>query len=174
MLRFGMIAACAIALSATAANATTYYLQNVKFADGTSATGSFSTNVSGYPDGHSITTLTGTLTGYHYTNDINVSYNPGVSGFTVYHNDPSYKGFLTLTVGQSLDSITTPTVLLTGGTSYECSDYSCPNGIARNVVSGFLSTTQVPEPASWALMLLGFGALGTGLRHRRRVSVAFS
>lgn len=32
----------------------------------------------------------------------------------------------------------------------------------------------VPEPATWALMLIGFGAVGTGMRHRRRQSVSVS
>lgn len=31
----------------------------------------------------------------------------------------------------------------------------------------------VPEPASWAMMLLGFGAAGLSMRSRRRVAVAF-
>ena len=31
----------------------------------------------------------------------------------------------------------------------------------------------VPEPASWALMLAGFGAIGTGLRRRPRAAVSF-
>jgi hypothetical protein len=34
------------------------------------------------------------------------------------------------------------------------------------------ATSPAPEPASWAMMLVGFGALGTVLR-RRKVSVAF-
>ena len=29
-------------------------------------------------------------------------------------------------------------------------------------------TGGVPEPAAWALMLVGFGGLGAALRHRRR------
>ncbi|MBS0282967.1 MAG: PEP-CTERM sorting domain-containing protein, partial [Proteobacteria bacterium] len=31
----------------------------------------------------------------------------------------------------------------------------------------------VPEPATWALMILGFGAIG-GMMRRRRVSVAYA
>ncbi len=32
----------------------------------------------------------------------------------------------------------------------------------------------VPEPASWALMIIGFGAVGTSMRRRRRSAVVFS
>lgn len=34
------------------------------------------------------------------------------------------------------------------------------------------AVTSVPEPAAWALMLVGFGGLGVGLRARRRAAVA--
>ncbi len=34
--------------------------------------------------------------------------------------------------------------------------------------------SAVPEPASWALMITGFGALGCSLRSRRKTSVSFS
>jgi len=32
----------------------------------------------------------------------------------------------------------------------------------------------VPEPATWAMMLLGFGTVGYGMRSRRRISVAYA
>jgi hypothetical protein len=35
-----------------------------------------------------------------------------------------------------------------------------------------LTTTDVPEPAAWALMLVGFGGLGAALRTRRRAIAA--
>jgi hypothetical protein len=35
-----------------------------------------------------------------------------------------------------------------------------------------LSTGGVPEPASWALMLIGFGAMGAVLRRRHAISSA--
>lgn len=36
--------------------------------------------------------------------------------------------------------------------------------------SGFVG--QVPEPGTWALMLFGFGLVGAGMRHKRRVNKA--
>ena len=39
----------------------------------------------------------------------------------------------------------------------------------------FLQATPVPEPASWAMMVMGFGALGGAMRYRRRrSSVSFA
>jgi hypothetical protein len=35
-------------------------------------------------------------------------------------------------------------------------------------VSGALSVTAAPEPATWALMVLGFGSAGLAMRSRRR------
>ena len=35
-----------------------------------------------------------------------------------------------------------------------------------------LSALAVPEPAAWGLMLLGFGAAGGMLRHKRRTALA--
>ena len=42
-------------------------------------------------------------------------------------------------------------------------------GQLQNVLLGGLSLTNgVPEPSTWAMMLLGFGAMGVALRRRRR------
>jgi hypothetical protein len=35
-----------------------------------------------------------------------------------------------------------------------------------------VSLTQVPEPATWTMMLVGFGALGTAVRSRRKQALA--
>ncbi|WP_133365027.1 FxDxF family PEP-CTERM protein [Qipengyuania sediminis] len=43
------------------------------------------------------------------------------------------------------------------------------NGFAR--IGGQLSLTAVPEPGTWAMMILGFGVLGYGMR-RRNAQVA--
>jgi hypothetical protein len=37
-------------------------------------------------------------------------------------------------------------------------------------VEGLSVTNAIPEPATWALLLMGFGALGTVIRWRRKVS----
>jgi len=36
------------------------------------------------------------------------------------------------------------------------------------------ATTAVPEPATWAMMIAGFGMIGTSLRRRQRVMVSFA
>ena len=57
-----------------------------------------------------------------------------------------------------------------GGTSY--SAYVSDHGIA--LVNYAFVESAVPEPAGWALMLVGLGAVGGSLRVRRQVSLAQS
>jgi hypothetical protein len=42
----------------------------------------------------------------------------------------------------------------------------------NNVTSFSASTVAVPEPGTWALMLLGFGGIGMAMRRRRRPALA--
>lgn len=37
-----------------------------------------------------------------------------------------------------------------------------------------VNSGAVPEPATWAMMLTGFGAIGYGMRRRRKVAVSFA
>ena len=46
------------------------------------------------------------------------------------------------------------------GNNNQISDFAPQNDLLR--------VAAVPEPASWGLMLLGFGAIGTAMRRRRR------
>ena len=39
---------------------------------------------------------------------------------------------------------------------------------------GVLDIPAVPEPATWGMMILGFGVIGSALRSRRRVAVRFA
>ena len=41
-------------------------------------------------------------------------------------------------------------------------------------VHGSITTTAVPEPMTWALMLIGFGGLGLAMRSRRRQAAALA
>ena len=42
------------------------------------------------------------------------------------------------------------------------------NGSYYNDLTGINFSLSVPEPATWAMMLLGFGMVGVGLRNRKR------
>jgi len=77
-----------------------------------------------------------------------------------------YNGYVSLSslsgsttfVGQTIESLG-----LNPGTYV----YSLPNDTLTVVVPG-----AVPEPASWAMMLMGFGAVGGMMRSRRRGPIA--
>ena len=50
------------------------------------------------------------------------------------------------------------------------------DNLTVNVLAGNAGgvTSAVPEPASWAMMIGGFGAVGGALRRRRRLTVAYA
>lgn len=60
--------------------------------------------------------------------------------------------------------------------------YTLQLGVRNNLDNGFssfavlddVSTSAVPEPATWAMMLAGFGAVGFALRRRAKVRTAVS
>ena len=59
------------------------------------------------------------------------------------------------------------------GPSFECQNsYICPNGSADDYAVRYLTsgeaTMEVPEPATWGLMIVGLGGLGGALRMNRR------
>jgi hypothetical protein len=72
-------------------------------------------------------------------------------------------------------STTDGTLFLTAGLhSYEVQFFECcggPSGLDFSIPLGTTIGT-VPEPATWALMLLGFGAAGYGLRRQRKLALA--
>jgi hypothetical protein len=47
-------------------------------------------------------------------------------------------------------------------------DYYAVDGVSAMGLSGTLPLSGTPEPATWAVMLVGLGALGADLRSRRR------
>jgi hypothetical protein len=68
----------------------------------------------------------------------------------------------------TLDYVTTGSTHI-----YFASDIYGTNGKTGNV-GATLTAGGVPEPASWALMLVGFGGLGAALRHRRSQALALA
>lgn len=48
--------------------------------------------------------------------------------------------------------------------------YQALAGVNANSATGAASIAAVPEPGTWALMLLGFGAVGFSMRRQRRVT----
>ncbi len=56
----------------------------------------------------------------------------------------------------SFDSAITSVTMASGGNSLEISD-----------IAAIIAGTAVPEPATWAMMIVGFGGVGTLMRRRR-------
>jgi hypothetical protein len=85
----------------------------------------------------------------------------------------------TITIGDYSKSITLAadapyalhslTFTTTGG-QLSFADLPGGNGNIGNILDNVGLATGVPEPRAWALMLLGFGAVGAGLRSRRRLA----
>ncbi|MBD8546065.1 PEP-CTERM sorting domain-containing protein [Sphingomonas sp. CFBP 8760] len=64
-----------------------------------------------------------------------------------------------------------------GGTSYSGKIVEFRSYLieASNQPLGYLGIGAVPEPATWAMMLIGFGMIGATARYRRRATkIAFA
>jgi hypothetical protein len=178
----GMMAAGALALGATAASATTWVVTGT-FDDGTTLAGKFTVNVYGYVSGspYDLTTqddLPNGFTGNHYVNPppgLVAPNGPGPGGNQVqfFANGPDYYTAYTNILQLTFENpLTTPSLNnpLIGIESWECEgSFNCPDGAPPDptrYLTGFASA--VPEPTTWALMLVGFGGLGYVLRRSRR------
>jgi len=100
--------------------------------------------------------------------------------FTATWANPAYGGG----AGTEISSVFSPTMNVTGGfVGWEGLD---PSGLSETIydahagsIAGPLADIFVgppmggiPEPATWAMMLVGFGAVGVALRERRRLAAA--
>jgi len=147
-----------------------YSLSNVVFDDGTTATGGFSIDdTSGNLLSFDISTQAGVLPGAHYlTGDAGLR---DVFGQNQYlfakYNGNFYYQYL---VFQFASPLTSGVNTMSGYYNYECDNCTT----VRFIVSGAAVSGAVPEPASWALMLGGFGLVGGALRSRRKVAVSFA
>ncbi len=60
-----------------------------------------------------------------------------------------------------------------GGTSFDLRGGSVVQTVVASVTP-IAATSPVPEPATWAMMLMGFGAVGGALRSRRKATVRYA
>jgi hypothetical protein len=73
---------------------------------------------------------------------------------------------LTASQGSNIFNIVAPT-----GTAFTSATFTSTGGGFADFKQLRLTTasmTAVPEPGTWAMMLLGFGGLGVAMRRRRR------
>ena len=81
----------------------------------------------------------------------------GPLNLTIQFNDPNFERWTTA-----------PTGLLAGQYTLTIMGNTGPDG----VMGGHIDIQAIPEPATWAMMLLGFGAAGFMLRRRRSPAIA--
>ncbi len=108
---------------------------------------------------------------YAQTGNFNVTFTALISGGTY--------------DGQNVYSVFSPHVNATGSfvgwegldeSGYSESSYDVHSGVITGELADIFlgqapappTTGAVPEPSTWAMMLLGFGAIGFAMRHRRR------
>lgn len=166
-LAAGLAVWAALASSATAATLN-YTLQNVKFDDGTSVTGSFTWDTTTSKLGFAnIQTQNGRLTAYEYNLDNSFAVYAlhgapaGRSFMLQSHDTPRYFSFI---FDNALSSGGVNTITLTG--FHTPGSFECTNcGIGRAVVSG--SVAAVPEPETYAMLMAGLGVVGLLARRRK-------
>jgi hypothetical protein len=138
-------------------------------------------------------TAAGTLTGYFVTNDalssvisfdINASQSGSFAGFTYNPSTASVTAAVLPSQFFQLDSFSASnelrlffnSPLTQNGTtlsplnSYEFETSGGSRLLTGSVVNANATSGAVPEPASWAMMILGMGAVGYALRRKVRAS----
>lgn len=155
------IAGCLLSLPVQA-NAATYLFTQSGYQEGATANGSFSGN--DLNNDGAINSLSGELTGF----SLSFSGNSIVSAFSLDTSD-----LIGLYYGPAAFSIITagvPQFLLNvgpgGSCTPVCSVLITPTGVDFAAQSP--SVSVVPEPSTWASMLLGFSMVAGVARYRRR------
>jgi hypothetical protein len=154
------LVAGALLLAAIPANATTFL-----FSLTGSSTANFSLAPSPAPDfsingiSFNLDAVQGTVDGVAGTLDLAFSNTADSGGFSILSSFISTTGAQLYTGTEASPTFRTGTFALSefGGTG----QYS-------------LTITSVPEPAGWAMMLVGFGALGAVMRHGSRAKAKFA
>lgn len=147
----------------------TYQLTDVKFTDGTSATGSFVFDAdTKKSSGYNILTSPGILSAFTWSLQNSGLYYGGGAGpnnFTLITTD-----------GRRVFNFSFLDPLTNAGVSRAlniASTYECNNcGTFRRVTGGSVTSNPVPEPATLALMLPALAALVFGARRRKSAKPA--
>ena len=143
------------------------------FPDGSAATGDFSFIVGGSGD------FTAT-----YSFD-NTFYDPAAGAISA--SLASTNGASVFFTGAAIDGMAGATTITGGGTSAAVFYFTSPVALGMHTftvsgnfvptqsakfakIAGTVSLSAVPEPATWALMILGFGAVGFAMRRRSEKS----
>ncbi len=112
-------------------------------------------------------------------------YSGGVFDFAFAAGDSllgTYSGFFTPTATPGFLN-NTVNFVVTGGTgrflgasgafqAIGTLDRTVPRPLSQNTFSGTLNLPAVPEPATWAMMILGFGLTGAAVRRRRTAGLS--
>ena len=109
-----------------------------------------------------------------FNTDVTDSYSINIPGGTVFNSPPfnlagnsASSGFFGLVSATPFTSIVI-TNNLTGG-------YMSTMGMDNFITNGVGSVNPgVPEPATWAMMIMGFGLMGAAMRRQPKVKVAYS
>jgi hypothetical protein len=100
--------------------------------------------------------------------------NPGPGGFTSTAERGNNGAVVTIDFGLNglLDTENSTTYILrTNATNFQQGTFGVIDG---STLQGLTFAPQVPEPATWAMMISGFGLLGAMARRSRRVAVSYA
>ena len=111
--------------------------------------------------------LTFQFTGNQLDNDPPGTVRP-VSSFNVTFNGVTNTITPASNSGAMFQTFTSTYEVLTGGPVTLAFSQNAGGDEFRGSIIDSISIAAVPEPATWALMLLGFGVVGSAIRRRRR------
>jgi hypothetical protein len=187
MKLLALAAAGAAALSAAPAFAVDFNTYNISFTNGTSIVGQSRTAPGEYQDTYVFTldqagTFSGSLISQLQTNpagDVvsNLDFGNSIDGVSIDGGTP-----FDLPLAGALETVNLASILLAAGThslvvNYTVQTASLGNGASYAGPINFtpsVTTTDVPEPATWAMFVGAFGLVGASLRQRRSTRVAYT